>query len=80
MYLALGLIGVFCLLVGYAVGWYETKKKYKINVMPAGYLLYNNEDENEDPYLFLDLDIEPEQIMKEKYVVFETREVVTSQK
>ena len=36
-----------------------------------GYLnVFNSTEDGEDPYLFLDLDIPPNQISKEKYVTF----------
>lgn len=65
-------------ILAFSSGYYIGKRRTSRQPLSGGVLLFSRQEEG--PYLFLDLDLPPEQLIMHKHVSFQIKEIHNSQK
>lgn len=71
-------IYILVIILAFSSGYYIGKHQTSRQPLSGGFLLFSRQEEG--PYLFLDLDLPPEQIIMHKHISFQIKEVHNSQK
>lgn len=71
-------IYILVIIIAFSSGYYIEKRRASRQPLSGGFLLFSRQEDG--PYLFLDLDLPPEQLIMHKHVSFQIKEVHDSQK